>query len=403
MMERSRAVPMLARACAAAALLGACNTPTPSLRIGLAGGPNQMCPSTDCNQVRMACDTVMSIRIIDPKDPSFRGLRQCVPVPLNKMETMCAMNRIDLDSTPLPVRELEVQIALYAATDIPADPADPQHLLCPEVQFNDSDGFPKEQAPAPALGGRAYYHPGDSTVSVTLGCTNLGAINASCVDTTSVAVSATVSDFESGFPVVGRPSQQLRVAVGEPLQGDSGYLIGPAYTQALRLTSEPSTDAIATWGSDVTLPLRQYACVEVQEDSPMTTATLRCYPVGERMPLDLSGSWLRTDLLDKVLRALGSGFPDGGLTVGMVVDGASQAVAGATVSADNGDVKYLAKSNNGLAMGATTTSDTGIFLSVNANFGTRFSASLGDRTATAIGGIVDNRVTIVILSLSDPP
>ena len=154
--------------------IAACHTPPPQLQLAFAGPPSQACPSTDCATMQVKCQTVMSIRIVDPTDASSPYLSQCVLVSPQQGD-MCALAGVHLDPTPIPVRDLEVQVALYPATVIPRDPMNPDVLLCPtKVEYSAATGFPVEQAqaPTPALGGRAFYHPGDQAVVVTLGCTD---------------------------------------------------------------------------------------------------------------------------------------------------------------------------------------------------------------------------------------
>jgi len=63
----------------------------------------------------------------------------------------------------------------------------------------------------------------------------------------------------------------------------------------------------------------------------------------------------------------------------------------------SGTVKYL--SANRLSVGGTVTSQGGIFLSQDAPFGTTFTTTQAGLTATAVGGLIDGKVTIVVLQL----
>src|SRR4051812_2342648 len=114
---------------ALALALAACNTPTPKLRLGFAGGPSQECPSTHCADVPMMCKSVMSIRIVDPTQAASPYLWQCVEVAVNHDKTMCALETVDLEPTQIPVRDLEVQVAVYPLSEIQPDPTNPA-LLC---------------------------------------------------------------------------------------------------------------------------------------------------------------------------------------------------------------------------------------------------------------------------------
>lgn len=355
----------------------------------------------------MKCQTVMSIRIVDPTDASSPYLSQCVLVS-PQHGNMCALAAVDLEPTPIPVRDLEVQVALYPATVIPRDPMNPDVLLCPtKVEYSAATGFPVEQdqAPIPALGGRGFYHPGDQSVVVTLGCTDLGSIDASCVASNEMTVTATVKDFSTGLSVMGdNPpgvADRLRVSVGEPIASGSTFVLDPGDTRSLNRSSSGSP---VTWENAVDLPFRSYACIEVLDDVAQTTATLHCQPViaGQRLDLSgLSGVWLEKMRLMQILTAFGfTGFPEGGLTLGMVVDNLGKPVAGAVVSASMGTVEYSPDSQ-GNALGTGATAADGIFLSRDATFGTVFSTG-GAGGTPGIGGLVAGRLTVVILQAGAP-
>lgn len=382
--------------------IGACNTPTPSLRLALAGGPSQACPSTDCVDVRMRCPAVMSIRIVDPMDPASPYLSQCVPVSTNHNQDMCAIASVDLEPTPIPVRDLEVQVALYPATEIQSDPMNKNKLLCPTKVAYSAAGFPVEQSPAPALGGHTYYHPGDEKVVVTLGCTDLAAINESCIASNLVTVTATVDNFDTRSSVTGGQADDLWVSVGEPHGGDGRFVLQPRDLHPLL----PSTTGQSpTWGDAIDDPFSTYACLDVLEAVAQSTATLRCKVVTAGGRLDLRGVRMTKDRLNVILSALDlASFPDDGLTVGMVVDEQGRPVTGASVSVDMGTVGYLSENFDQVVTGATlTTSSNGIFLSRDATFGAEFfTGSAGLHTAFGIGGRVASRVTVVILQLGGP-
>jgi hypothetical protein len=383
----------------AAVVLAACHTPPPQLELAFAGPPSQACPSTDCAKVAMKCQTVMSIRIVDPTDPSSPYLSQCVLVS-PQHGNMCALAGVDLEPTPIPVRDLEVQVALYPATKIQPDPTNPDVLLCPtRVEYNAATGFPVEQAPTPALGGHAFYHPGDQSVVVTLGCTDFGSIEESCIASNQVTVTATVKDFNTGQFVAGAPlgvADLLRVSVGEPSAFAGAFELNPGDTRPLELSSAGPP---VVWKNDIDLPFHKYVCLEVLEDAAQSTSTLSCRVATASEQLDLSGVWLDRSRLTMLLSDLGlMEFPEAGLTLGMVVDTLGHPVAGAVVSASMGTVEYQA--GQGSAFGPGATGEDGIFVSRNAIFGTEFSMGAGG--STGIGGLVAGRLTVVILQADAP-
>lgn len=385
------------RAILAAALapaVAACGTPAPQLRIRFAGSSSQACPSADCDRVPLPCDAVMSIRIIDPDDPTHAYLDQCTSVPPNLGYNACSLRGVDLEPMPIPVRDAEVQIAVFPRSALPAgENGDP---VCPkDTQYSAADGYPVEQSPAPALGGSAFYHPGDEIVSVTLGCTNLSPAQAgaACTSTGTGSITATVDDFDTRLPVTSGPqgvARALYVWVGEPRSLDGQVVLGPLDTVPLHLDG----GAPPTWSAAGSREFNQHACVEVLEDVAQATATLRCTPVPVA---ELKGTRLAKKTLDSVLGSLSlSEVPDEGLTIGIVVDTLLRPAPGYVVTPP---VTYL--SPGGVA-GGTTTSTTGIFVSRDAPFGTTFSAAGANATVPAIGGLVAGKVTIVFVPLADP-
>ena len=380
--------------------LAACNTPTPRLSLVFAGPPSQACPATDCADIPMPCRTVMSIRISDPASTTSAYLAECVEVPVNHDQDMCAISTVDLAPTAIPVRDLEVQVALYPLSMIQPDPKNPV-LMCPaRVAYNVATGFPVEQAPTPALGGNAFYHPGDETVVVTLGCTDLAAIAASCAVPDRVKVDATVLDFDTRFTVMGgSPSlaDRLRVSVGEPQERDNATVLDTADT---RLLARSSPGPIPRWSSETDLLFHQYACLEVLENAGQSTATLRCQAKSTAPAFALTGAWMAKDRLDELLGALRlPELPDQGLTVGVVVDGTGAPLGGQVVSPKQGTVEYLSLDGTSFVAGGATTA-AGIFVSRDAPFGTEFTtAGPGPLSVSGIGGRVSGRVTLVILPL----
>jgi hypothetical protein len=406
-MRRRPARRILGRLAAAVAIAG-CNTPVPFLRIGPTEGPTQACPSTLCVEVPLLCPAIMSIRIVDPKEPDKALLSQCSVVIPNATQ-LCAIAGVDLKGDPLPVRDLDVQVALYPMSAALTDPAEPGSVLCPIPQFSLASGFPIEQTPAPALGGHTIYRPGDAIVNVALGCTDLGAINDSCGSAGGIEVSATVNDFPTQVQVTDGAGATLRVELGEPRPAGDSYVIDPDDTQALM----PVPDSpIRTWAGALMRKPDRHVCIDLLENAAATTATLTCQTATSATSLDLRGAWLKTGQLAEYLRALGiSSVPNEGLTIGVVVDRNMNPVAGATVTlaassggapGQLGTVQYLTK--NRLGLSGTATSDHGIFLSTNAGFGTEFTAHAFNMTgASGVGGLVKGRVTIVVLQLEPGP
>lgn len=382
-------------AIAVLAASAACGTPVPQLRIEFAATAGQACPSTDCQAIPMLCDAVMSIRIVDPSDASHAFLSQCVRVPAVPKNGMCALRSVDLPPTPVPVRDLDVQVAVYSVDQVPLDPLTMEPAHCPEtVAFNAVTGYPVEQPSAPSLGGHTYYHPGDDQVIVTLGCTDLPAINAACTVTPPGLVSATVIDFDTRLPVTVGPqgvADHLWVSVGEPHMLDGGYVLDPRDALVLRLESEQTP----RWTAPAPPAFSKYACVEVLEDVARSTPTLRCTQVAPGALPTLTGTRLLRDTLDNVLKSLTlDDFPDQGITVGMVVDTLARGASDYVVTPSAGTVSYVSATSG---PGGSKTDASGIFISRDAPFGTKFSATGLSQTVPAVGGLVAGKVTVVIV------
>jgi hypothetical protein len=396
----TRAVPVPLATCAA--WVCACSTPTPQILLDLAGPPTQACPD-DCANISLPCDAVMSIRIVepgaDPGDTKARYLDQCVPVLRDTRNTLCALNSVSLDSKPLPVRDLAVQIAVFPGSAA-HDPKTGE-LMCPPVAYSQGSGFPIEGPSAPALGRQVFYHPGDATVDVKLGCTDVPAMQAgeTCHNPAAGAATATVLDFDSQVPVPVGPggnADDLFVWSGEPHAFAGSYVLQPADVVAMQLDDNGTSH----WTAELAQSFKRYACVEVLEDIAQTAATLHCASAADPIT-DLTGYWIRRETLQPILKTaaavLGdSVVPDTGLTIGLVVDGSALGVEGVAVRTSSpAHITYLSKTG----VGKDATFATGIFVSEDAPFGTTFSVP-GARPE--IGGLVAGKATIVVLTMGAP-
>lgn len=385
--------------------VAACGNPQPQLHIDFAGGPTQACPSTACTEVPLTCDAVMGIRVFDTKSHDHPLLEQCDVIPPNRDANLCAYRTIDMDPVDLPVEDLEIQVAVYPLSRVAYDPTTKKYTCPPAVAYGQATNLPIEQVPTPALGGRAFYHPGDKDVSVTLGCTDLAAINEdpSCVATTGAQITATVSDFSTRQPVENGQTgaSLLRVAIGEPRALDTTYVLNPIDEVELHLVKDSSPPS---WTAEVDQTFNKYICLDVLELGPEVTPVLQCSTVEAGPQVDLRGIRLHRNDLRNILQALTNAsinsFPDDGLTIGIVLDQTSAGAADYVVDTGRqGTVTYL---SGPTTFGGTKTSKTGIFVSTDAPFGTRFTTTGARPTRSAIGGKVAGKVTVVILPPMGP-
>ncbi len=412
---------MRALAIVTAALgLAACSNPPLSLRFTLTEGESQQCigdgggVTTSCQDVTMLCNAYLSIRVLPPDDPEAPYISVCRPL-TGAQRKLCAIAGIDLPQPEMPVPEqtLEIQMAVFSEDEIHPDPITGEPV-CPRVQFG-ANGLPMPVLPfcddpdpfacprVPAVGGRSYYHPGDETTVVELGCTNLGLLTdaAVCNGATIVTVGATVNDFDNPVSSVDKAvADRLSVGVGEPKPLADTYVLNPADSFELErnVASTPSWSGVLTEKGEFSIA----ACVEVLEDGAETTTVLTCDPraVGKK-DFDLEGYFVKKSTLTQILAAVGmSSFPDsGGLVIGIAVDENSNPIAGQPVTCNGCSIQYLNTARTGVVPGSTSAS--GVFVSTDAVFGTVFSLPLSPQQATALGGIVEGKVTVVVLRYQD--
>jgi hypothetical protein len=408
-------------AIACLAYAAACNQPPLTLTFDVTQGDEDACFSTgttratSCSDVALTCRSVVSIRVYSPNDETSPYISVCKE--LTGQPDLCAIAGVELPSPTqsIPDQTLEVDMVVfpYSATTIDSTTGD---LVCPVgVQF-DANGFPvgadepctdapaTECPPDPAIGGRAFYHPGDSVTNIALGCVDIGQVdNPTCSGSASVEVAVSVDDFDTDESVQSTLAQDLTVSVGEPVASvdgsDTQYALDPAEAFPLALTTE---GPVPSWSADVGASFTA-PCVEVLEDGAQTTATLACTPHvdPDGSSLQLVGWRLAKTSLDEILAALGeTEFPDAGLTVGLVLDPLGNPLANQTVTSGSGSIEYLSADRSTVVGGSTSAS--GIFVSPDAGFGTTFDVATGVQTATGYGGLVEGKVTIVVLQYQNP-
>ncbi len=403
----------------AAIALAACSDPPMTLKFALTPGDSQVCfsstgePAQTCADVAIPCDAVVSIRIFDPDQPTAPYVAACKA--LTGRRDLCSIAEIDLPEPMqrIPLQTLEVEMAVYPASEIETDP-NTNLLICPSRSTFGADGLPIEainpcsdpdpaQCLEPAIGGVAFYHPGDTETVVDLGCTNLAQLEA--CGTADVEVTSTVYDYDSRLPVVESVANLLNVSVGEPqptLVGTATeFTLDPADQAVLDHGSDPT---VPTWSKQVGIMFQHTACIEVLEDGAQTTGAVSCRAASPTdSSIDILGERLARGTLDQLLVASGlSEFPDAGMVVGIVLDNVGGPLVGYQVATDPPaptPLEYLSVDRTGFTSLPGTTSN-GIFVSQDAPFGTTFSVtSMGGvpQTATAIGGLIAGKVTIVVL------
>jgi hypothetical protein len=264
---------------------------------------------------------------------------------------------------------------------------------------------PASCAPVPAVGGRAYYHAGDAETVVDLGCTDVGQLNdVACIGQSQTHVTASVNDFDTKVSVQPSLADHLAVSIGAPVAKtfgtDTHYELTITEATALERTV---IQPVPGWSGSVPA-LAGTVCLDVLEDGPQTTAALSCSTLPNKpgLGVDTHGMRLSKATLLNILGALGlAQFPDQGLVVGIVLDTAGSPVPNLVVTPTNGTLKYLSFDLKSVVPNMTSAS--GAFVSQDASFGTTFTSLSGlESTNNGIGGLVDGKVTIVVLQFTTP-
>jgi hypothetical protein len=415
---------------ALALLLVACETPPLTIRFVLTDGESQQCisanggnPTTDCSDIDIVCDAVLSIRVVPPNEPEVPYISVCQALPRMGQRNLCSIAGVDLPppKVPIPEQVLEVQMAVFPDKPGTIGVDSEGNLVCPIVQFG-VNGLPVMDvdcssagagtcAARPAVGGRAFYHPGDTETLIKLGCTELELLRGQqCTGLNRTTVIATVNEFEFPASVEKSVANRLSVAVGEPVPGGGGnYVLDVSRTHAL--TRDETVQFPYTWSQDFTdLGFTKSFCVEVLEDVPLATRTLRCRELPPTYPdeLDGLGARLKPETLATILKAANlTAFPSTGLVVGIVLNASLSPVSGTTIQttcpADvpmcPATVRYLSEDRLSLTAAGNmndTTHSSGIFVSTDAPYGTYFNRA-GQAATSVFGGIVDNKVTLVVI------
>ncbi len=393
--------------------LAACSDPPPlTIKYALKTEGSQLCYSNlaaqtvaaSCTEVSMLCRSVLDLRVVSAADTTKQYVRLCQEV--IGRPNLCSIAGVDLPApvASIPEQTLEVEVALYRWDDLAHD--DQGNPICPSDLAFGADGLPVSSAPSPAVGGRAFYHPGDTTTVVDLGCTDEAAIqDPKCANMNTVAVTATVKDFDSEVSVTPMLADNLSVSIGEPDVITVGtmteYELPSIHLHALDRTV---TGPIPGWGSAVDIELVASACLDVFEGVGQATPSTVCKPVlAGQSQVDLPGVRVATTTVNQILTAYSlPSFPAQGLVIGMVLDNVGNPAPNVTVVASDGTaVSYLDTTRTHLVVGGTTTN--GIFMSTAAAYGTTFTAQgNGINDPTGFGGLIQGKVNVVVLQFTNP-
>jgi hypothetical protein len=361
-------------------------------------------PAETCHDVSIQCDAVFSLRILEPGNP-LPPVSICQDIVANAAHDLCPIGGINLpENVTVPKETLEIQVVVWSKEAVFDAEHNKLDCLRNEVVFQAATGFPiatTPGGPSPALGGRAFFHPGESETVVELGCTDPQAVNdVTCSGAGSLVVTSAVIDFDSRVSVSSDEANHMSVAIGKPIPKGLGFELPPGQLKVLDLSvlSPPA------WRSELKdFTLGDTTCMAVAEDTFGAPVTLHCVPTSpEQRTVDIAGIRLIQQDLDEILMALKLPmFPQDGITIGIVVDAQNNALTNVNVSGTSGTVQYLTATRNGVVANGVATTASGIFVSTDASYGTIFTGASGFKSATAIGGNVSNKVTIALLQFSD--
>lgn len=387
-------------------VLAACEQPNARLTFTISDNPATNCGSTSCRDIPMPCDAVISIRIIDPDDP-VPVKAPCEVLPSSSRKDACPIESATLGDMPLTLKSktYEFQIVVWPRAEVEVldadgNPTGQYDCAKHDVKFDAIYGFPVAQDPAPALGGHAFYHPGDDEIRVELGCPNLESLK-TCIPELDVEFSTSVRYFDTlNLFVQTQQGKDLSIAVGEPAlrDGDAVYSLKDDDLHKMKLDESNPFGALfkATFPSDFI----DIACVQTFLPIAQSTATVKCStenvpPVESSLLLPYS-VLLPKATLDGILLAMGTSFPVNGMTIGVVVDKSFAPLANETVETSSpATIRYLSEDRTNLV--APRTSSNGVFVSTDAEFKTRFSVP---GAPEEIGGRIKNVVTIVVIQKS---
>ena len=382
----------------------ACSTPPLTIALAIKSGDARTCPMKTppnplCSDVPLACDSMMLIRVVDPNDTRVPFISSCQQVRADHNHDLCAIASLDIPAAELPAslpeRTLEVQVVVLPLSVDSTGKADCAPFV-DNLRFALVTGVPQSDELAPPIGGHAYYHPGDAVTVVELGCNNLDDLNtATCKGANNVTITASVNELDTQISVSGDVAARLAVSVGEPKPFGSVFVLNLNDTKPL----DQSIDTPPSWSADVDLAFTDAACLDVFDDAPESTPTLTCVSGAHgATSLDLAGVHVSRERLAQILAAIRIGNPlftlDHGLVVGIALDDLHNPAAGIVVNPvtpGTANVRYLSADGTALVGAATTSS--GIWISTDAPFGTTWTAL----TAQGFGGLVDGKVTVVVL------
>jgi hypothetical protein len=385
---------------------GACDGGSSQFRVHLSWRTegSLACPAAHCTQMPLGCDAMVSVRVIDARDPDVVYVDQCLPLAAGP--DLCGIGALPLLSDrPVPRTAVRVQVAMWPRSEVGDS--------CPAPVEFDPSGLPQLRGLHPSVGGEHLVIAGDSDeVEIAMGCANIDALaGEACLADQPIRARATVDDFQQRSMVAPATAEYLILSAGAPVERpgkgtDTEWELRPG--DLAQLVADRTSRQIPAWTGPLPTDLGDTVCLEVlhrTEGAP--TATCRSVPPAARS-LDLSGAYVSPALRKIVLDALAlDALPADGLVLGRVVDRRGEPVEGIAVApTPPAKIVYIADDGKHIDEAIATTSASGMFVSIDAGPGTTWSAAASGpapATPAAVGGRIAGHMTIVELVLGDPP
>jgi hypothetical protein len=385
-----------------------------------------------CDDITRSCDAVVMLRVVDPDNPAIQHYTECKDVPQHQ-PNLCPIATAGFDTTGrIPTDRVMVQMAVFDGDKLGRDDDTGLPNCPPDLEFGASQfalADPEANPIAPALSGRAFADGDDTEVTVLLGCHDISSLDtAVCRMEVDIDITASVVDFETQVSVSSGVATNLLVHTVEPQQSDTEWVIDTVSAEPLALRSVGASpfwiaEDVELGSMPDQLQLDTLACIQVLEQLPGRTASITCYEAPDPLPreIDLGGVRVADTTLDSVLFALGlAEFPsncpaDCGLLLGVVVDESGQGVGGAIVEdvavVPDSEILYLSADRTTVSTTGPTSSH-GIFIARraplfdengNPNAWTVAPSPSILQLNSPVGGIVSNRLTVVVIRVATPP
>ena len=385
-------------------------------------GIPRSCPGRQCAEIPMACDSRISIRVVQVDDPMRLHASECVAVPATAAGNLCALGNIDVPLSPLPPGMARIEIALWGADQLPDQ-------RCPSQPLFDLRGQPLPTVdPQPAVVGTVLFDIGSARDAyVPMTCVDLAPLNRlECQPPPPPpALVVELRDLEHNR-MLG-PGDGVGNLIVEyvllALTPDGTWV---TTTDGIRPLDLTQLGDVTRWNGTLESPLdgRQELCVQVTDNTlPDPIPVLTCFDIDPADAADgqlqLEALYIPRAVVDIAFQSDGlAGLPEAGIVIGRAVapTGSNILVDGLTVTATETsaapapgqphEVAYPAE-DWATTTGVTVTTSHGYFLSTEAPYPSRWHADADDGTREGKspnrGGLIQNVINAVRIPVGEAP